>query len=230
MIENKTIDFSKKEYLISDWDGTLVESFANILESFATVMKQQFKVRREDSIEFMTKTNGRPLSSQFVGATKQFAEIEIKDSTPYENAFWKLMEDKVPKPIDGAREFLEKTKNLGIHIAIWLGTRSDFLERQIIALGFDSLVEFWIGTASGTSAKNKAPLFYQILEFYKIPREELIRKSIVFGDGTGDIESGKKVGISTVGFANNGKNKEKLENSGADLLVDNYEELLECFK
>ncbi|OGH08296.1 MAG: hypothetical protein A2152_01285 [Candidatus Levybacteria bacterium RBG_16_35_6] len=228
--QKEKIDFSKKQYLISDWDGTLVESFENILEAFATVMEGEFKVKKDDAKEFMTVTNGATLSSQFIGAAKKFTNKDVEDTIPYEEAFWKLMEGKTPKTIEGTRDFLEKAKEMGIHITVWSGTRSDFLEDQIKTLGLEFLIDFWVGTSSGTAAKNKAPLFSKIIEFYKIPEVDLIEKSIVFGDGKGDIQSGKDLGIQTVGFLNNGKNNQKLEGSGADLLVERLSDLLQKFQ
>jgi len=140
------------------------------------------------------------------------------------------MGDKIPKQIPGAKEFLEGIKNIGFHIAIWSGTREDILKKQIKALGLDPFIEFSVGNPMDTTAKDKAPLFPQIVDFYKIPKEELIEKSIVFGDGVGDIEAGKEVGVTTAGFIKNPENKDKLENAGADLLVKNFEEFLEKLK
>jgi phosphoglycolate phosphatase-like HAD superfamily hydrolase len=230
MNEDKKIDFSNKKYLISDWDGTLVESVENILEAFSTVMLEKFRVKKEDSINLVVKTNGRSLSSQFKAAAEILAGVTIEDSRPYEDAFWEVMGDSIPRQIEGSKEFLEEIKKIGIHVVIWSGTRTDILERQIKALKFDPFIDFFIGNPAGTLAKNKAPLFLQIVDFYKIPRDKLIEESFVFGDGIGDIEAGKEVGTATVGFSNNGKNREKLGNSGADLLVENFEELLERLK
>jgi phosphoglycolate phosphatase-like HAD superfamily hydrolase len=223
MLKNK-INFSEIKYLICDWDGTLVQSLENLIEVFVLIMKQNFGVSKQKCLDFFVNTNGRPLSFQFTEAARKLAGVKIEDSAPYEKTFWKLMEGKIPKPISGAKEFLEEIKKIGLNTIVWSGTRNDSLEKQIKVLGFDSLVSFWVGMESGTSARNKAVLFPEIIEFCGISKEELIEKSIIFGDGMGDIEAGKDLGIQTVGFLNNGKNN--LENLGADLLVESFEDFL----
>jgi phosphoglycolate phosphatase-like HAD superfamily hydrolase len=223
------INFSKFSYLISDWDGTLADSFKPHTESFIKTVHDSFGVGKEKAKEIYFNTDGKPLTLQIKKAAKTVG-FNVSDTLPYEDKFWENLKGLMPETVPGAKEFLTLLKNKGFKIAVWSGTKTDILHERIDLLSFFSLVDFYIGNEPGNKTQVKGPFFFtKIAERFGIPEEKLREKALVIGDGTGDMEAGKAVGATTVGIARK-QPKEQLIKAGADMVVMDIEELGRLFK
>ncbi|MEK7112470.1 MAG: HAD hydrolase-like protein, partial [Patescibacteria group bacterium] len=172
------LDFEKMEYLISDWDGTLSDSMLTYTASFTKTLNEAFGIASQDSRKYFLSTAGEALSNQLRVAAKNFAGIEIQDSTQLENTFWRNLTGFKPDIIDGAKEFLTKLKKRGIKIIVWSGTRTDVLKEKIKLLSFSGLIDFAIGNEPGSSSLVKGPgLFAKIAEHSGVSEDELRQKS-----------------------------------------------------
>lgn len=228
--ERKGLDFDKIEFLISDWDGTLTDSMSAYTKSFAGALNEALGIDIEDSREYFLSTAGEPLSNQLKTAARRFAGVEIQDSTPLENTFWRNLTGFKPDIIPGAKEFLTKLKKREVKIIVWSGTKTDVLQEKIKLLSFSGLVDYAIGNEPGSSTLVKGPgLFSKIAEYFGISEDELRQKSVVLGDGIGDIKAGISVGVPTIGIVKT-QSKDELGSAGADLIVNNLESLTEFFQ
>lgn len=216
---SKDVDLLRVKYIISDWDGTLVNSMQAYATSFAETIGTKFNIDRESLKSYFQSTAGRPLSQQIKQVLERFANVEIEDTKELEEIFWQNLNGMKPEILPGAKKFLTALKQKRLRIIIWSGTRTDILKEKINLLSFSTLVDYYIGNVPGDEALVKGPgLFRLIAEKFGITPKELASKSLVLGDGIGDIEAGKAVGAITAAF--------RLENSNADFVFNNYSQII----
>lgn len=228
--KQEELDFEKIDYLISDWDGTLTDSMPAYTESFSKTLNEVFGVARQDSRKYFLSTAGEPLSSQLREATLTFAQAIVENTTGLEEQFWRNLKGLKPDILPDAKKFLAQVKKRGRKIVIWSGTRTDVLREKIELLSFSNLVDYAIGNEPGSLSMVKGPgLFAKIAEYFGISEDELRQKSLIMGDGVGDIKAGLAVGVPTIGIVKT-QPKEVLENAGANLIVDSLQALSKFLK
>lgn len=228
--EAKEQELSHIEYLISDWDGTLVDSMPAYTDSFAKTLHLKFGIDKDQLKTYYKRAAGRALSHQIKEVVQSFAHVEVEDTRQLEEEFWQNLVGMKPEILHGTKEFLSKLKQKGLRIIIWSGTRTDVLGEKINLLSFSPLVDFYIGNVPGDENLVKGPgLFKLIAKKFSIPTDELARKSLVIGDGIGDIEAGKAVGAITALFVRTGINTD-VRDLGANFVFDNLEALADKLK
>lgn len=224
-------DLSNIRYIISDWDGTLIDSWSQYLDAFAILMQERFGIDPDTSKEYYDSTAGESLAYQIQDAARKFAGINIKETLPLENLFWDN-QNKLPLPpvIDGALETLRELKGRGYTVIVWSGTRSDILKDRLEKTGLGKYVDFSVSNEPGNSAKVKGGyLFTQISNYLKIPIDQLREKAVITGDGKGDIEGGIQVGCQTIGIPKKPEDGKVLEDAGADFVIPSIKNLLSLF-
>lgn len=228
--ERKELDLGKIEYLISDWDGTLADSMPAYTESFSKTLQEAFGIQSEGSKRYYLSTVGSSLSDQLREGAERLANVNVGDTTNLEKEFWRNLTGLIPEIIPGAKEFLAQVKRKGMKIVVWSGTRGDVLKEKIKLLSFSSFVDYSIGNEPGSSTLVKGPgLFKKIAEHFGINEDELREKSLVIGDGSGDIAAGKAVGVATVGIVRI-QTPQAFQEAGADIVVNGLKELISLFR
>lgn len=224
-------DLSSIRYIISDWDGTLVDSWQDYLTAFSRLMKEKFHVDLKKSREYYNSTAGRALTNQITEAAKRFANQTIENTVELENLFWDYQKDLFPPSvIDGALETLQEMKNRGYTIVVWSGTRSDILVDRLEKTGLGEYVDFSIGNVPGSKDLVKGQgLFAKIAEHLGVSIGELREKAVVIGDGKGDIEAGREVECPTIGIPKKPEDGEMLLDAGADFIVPTIKNLAKLF-
>ncbi len=220
------LDFSGIEFIISDWDGTLVDSMSAYTRSFAQVLDEAFHIDKTTSAKFFMEKAGLPLSLEIKEAAQQFANKHVEDSKQLEEAFWNNLVGTIPELLPGSREFLENLRKKGKKIVIWSGSRTDVLGKAIEEVGFSPLIDFYIGNYPGDDKLVKGPGLFRIIagHFGEKP-EELAAKTLVIGEGIGDIEAGKAIGALTAGYGDS----DNPNFSQADFVFSDYDSLVEMF-
>lgn len=218
------IDLSKIRLILSDWDGTLVDSIQAYSRSFSKTLGKNFQISSSKSKPYYLSTSGTPLTFQFKEAIKKFSGISVENTNELENQFWQNLVRIKPQIITGAKEFLEAVKSRGFTTVIWSGTKTEILYENIKLLSFSKLVDFYIGNVPGDTELVKGPGLFRVIaeKFNKTP-EDLARQTIVIGDGEGDIDAGKAIGAITGGFTKN----QKSDLRDANFLFNSFSELLE---
>ena len=224
------VDFSDIKYIVTDWDGTLVDSMGAYTKSYVKTLNSQFGIDPKTLEEFYWETAGSPLSWQFKEGAARFARVKIKDTKNLENLFWENLTGLTPEIVPGAKNFLSQLKEKGFKVIIWSGTKTEVLEEKINLLSFSSSADFYIGNVPGDQNLVKGPgLFRLIAEKFSYPAEKLARKTLVIGDGEADMKAGCAIGAKTAGFTRL-KTVEQLKKAGADFVFDDFPELLKKLK
>jgi beta-phosphoglucomutase-like phosphatase (HAD superfamily) len=213
------VDFSNISYLISDWDGMIVNSMPAKTEAFTKVISEKFPIDPAMLRKFYNDTAGMPLSSQIKESVRRFANVEIEDPISFEEKFYKNLENIKFEIFPGAKDFLISVKQKGITLIIWSATTNEILKEQISSLGLSSYVDYFIANTQGNEILVKGPpLFKKIAKKFKISEEKLAKESLIIGDGKADVIAGKKVGAKTAVF--------RLKGTNADFYFETYVELL----
>lgn len=221
------VDLSNIEYVISDWDGTLVNSMEAYINSFARTLHEVFQVDQSDAARFFEDEAGKPLSWEIKEAVRRFAHKNIDNSKPYEEMFWTNLAGIKPEVMPGAKEFMENLKNQRKKMVVWSGTRTDVLGKTIETVGFSPYIDFYIGNVPGDDKLVKGPgLFAKVAEHFGEESDEMARKTLVIGDGIGDVEAGRAIGAITGGFGEPNKS----DFGKADFTFSNYNTLLEMLE
>ncbi|HSX40570.1 MAG TPA: HAD hydrolase-like protein [Candidatus Saccharimonadales bacterium] len=206
---------------------TLVDSVSFYKRTFVNTLSPVFDADPKQLGDLFTASSGKSLHSQIVAAA-QIGKKEIQDTKKLEQKFWENLGDFTPLVLPGAKEFLIKLKEKGLKVAVWSGTRDDVLKKTIEHVSFSPFIDFSIGNRQGSDVFVKGPkLFEVIADHFGLITTELAKTCLVIGDGSGDIEAGKRIGARVGGFGNNNKNDTHL--SGADFVFQTYQELLAKF-
>lgn len=214
------------KYIISDWDGTLVDSMQHYADSFADIMDKNFKVDTTAIKAYYLSTSGMALCDQFKEAAQKYANQSVENTQFLEEEFWNHQMESAPPPIlNNVQKTLELLKEKGLIIVIWSGTRTDILGRKIKQTGLDRFITFYIGNTPNSDIQVKGPfLFEKIAQHLKISAESLRKSSLVIGDGIGDMIAGKNVKVKTIGVLKTTP-EEKLKKFGADLIIESFSKL-----
>src|SRR5487761_993035 len=117
----KEIEFTCVHYLISDWDGTLVDSMPAYTQSFIATLHAHFRADEKAAKDFYWETTGMALSLQFKIAAKKFGNATLGNTITLEEEFWKNLTGEMPAVLPRAKEFLADVKKMDLHIVIWSG-------------------------------------------------------------------------------------------------------------
>jgi len=228
----KEIDLSKVKYVISDWDGTFVDSQEPYSDAFGRMMNQNFQVDFKKAKDYYIETFGMTLVDQVRGAAQKFANKTVVDTSPFENIFWdSQLESGYPaQEIGGARQTLQYLKENGYTVIIWSGSRTDFLGKKLEETGFSKFVDFYIGNQPGSETLVKGPgLFREIAKHFQVTEEQLRDQSVALGDAQSDIEAGKSCNIPSIGVVKT-TTAENLKKLGADYVIEQIGDLSSLLK
>lgn len=202
-------------YLIFDFDGTLVNSFSNVIDKF-NMLADEFKFRqiKPDEISLLRNLNSRAL---------------IK--------FLKIPLYKLPKVIRKARKFMHEDirvlssyANLpevlgalcgaGISLGILTSNSRQNVTTWLTHHKLRDLFDF-IHVESSFFGKKRT--LKRILQRYKINKHE----AFYIGDETRDIEAAKRCGISSIAVSWGFNSEAVLLSHAPDFIAREPEELLQ---
>lgn len=224
--KTKEPDLSNVRYIISDWDGTLVDSMPTYTAAYSRLMKEKFDIDEAESGKYYLSTAGTVLTNQIKDGAKNFAGQQVEDTLELEDLFWNYQIGSAPpQVIEGARETLTELKKRGYTIVIWSGTRSDVLVNALKSTKIEEYISFSIGNQPGSSTKVKGRgLINEIATSLNIPLDSLLSQSVVIGDGVGDIRAGKEINCPTIAILKT-QPRERLQAEGADFIIAQISDL-----
>ena len=125
---------------------------------------------------------------------------------------------------EGLREVLDDIKSRGIRLAI-VSNKPHFAAQTVInkLLG-EGYFDFVTGQIPGVALKPDPTAVLDVMERFAVTREECL----YVGDTGVDMQTGKRAGMRTVGVLWGFRGREELMRDGADVLISQPMELLEC--
>jgi len=207
--------------VIFDFDGTLADTCELIVKTNQEVQRRMgFPVCPPARI---IATIGVPLKE---GIMTMYPQVKEEDLGPwidtYREVFDQMKTLVVPELFPGVAQTLAKLhgEGLTLTVASSRGARSlnDFLQEMGIAPYFS----YVLGAGDVTHAKpHPEPVLKTMRELCFQPSETL-----VVGDMPVDIQMGLGAGAFTCGITYGNSSREELSASGANYVIDNFDELL----
>ena len=214
--------------IIFDLDGTLLNTLEDLTDSVNFALgRQGYPLRTISEIRSFVGNGIRLLMERSVPenviGTDAF-EICFKDFCDY----YKIhMEDKTA-PYDGINEMLTSVKKGGFKTAI-VTNKADFAAQDLCKRMFGENIDLVVGSSDDRPNK-PAPdgVFYAIEQIGSKPEN-----TIFVGDADTDILTAKNACLPSIGVLWGFRDREVIENEGAEYIVEtvnDLEKLLICLK
>ena len=116
---------------------------------------------------------------------------------------------------DGIRELIAELKNRGIKIAV-CSNKPDNVAHDVVKTIFGDAFDFVSGVIDGYPTKPDPYNAFRITDVFGVKPDECF----LAGDTNVDIRTGKNAGMTTIGVTWGFRDREELQNAGADYIVD----------
>ena len=208
----------KIKSVIFDFDGTLVDS-ESIYNKSLYITAEKMNVLKDVDFKSMSglqtndmwnilKNQGHYVPDNFFSETEKY--------------FHELLETEL-NVFDGVMETLEKLKNLNIVIAS--NSNIDYVTKISKQKGISKYIKNYSCHNEKLKAKPEPDLFINAFEILKKYDNSLTKEDVlIFEDSLAGIEAAKKTGIKTAAITNS-YDKEKLIEQGADIVLNNINEI-----
>lgn len=207
--------------IIFDFDGTLADTTATILATYAMAIKELGAESR--TAAECQATIGLPLREGFRQLYPEFSDAQLDRCVAvYRKIFNENKQLLAPKLYPGVGETLNELANRGVQMSV-ASSRSresliEFCEKCGIIHQFDLI----LGADDVTLAKpHPEPV---LLTLNRLARDA--GDVLVVGDMPVDIAMGKGAGCRTVGVSYGNSAPSDLVNAGADYIIDSFPDLL----
>lgn len=208
-----------KNTIIFDLDGTLLDTLDDLMDSVNFALsRQSFPLRTKDEIRRFVGNGIKLLVERAVpeNTSEDVFEICFKDFCDYYKAH---MEDKTA-PYDGILDMLKNLKSEGFKTAI-VTNKADFAAQDLCRRIFGDNIDLIVGSVDGRPNKPAPDGVYYALDTLKATAEE----AVFVGDSDVDILTSKNAGLASVGVLWGFRDRDVLEKSGAQNIVETANEL-----
>ena len=211
---------------IFDLDGTV----SNTINSIAYFANNALNKAGLPSIETETYKkligNGAKILVErmlkTVGADESYSEEVAEEyNTKYDNDSLYLTE-----PYEGIIDMLKALKKMEISVAILSNKPHTTAVKVSDALFGDSLIDVCYGGRDTIPRKPDPSAVFGIMKEFDVSAEECL----YIGDTATDMKTGKGAGIYTIGVLWGFRDREELENGGADAIVSHPSEITDIAK
>ena len=142
------------------------------------------------------------------------------------NAAYNADTSYLTAPFEGIKETLDAIKAQNIKMAI-LSNKPHFATCGVIhSLFGEGYFDCVYGQRENVPIKPDPTAVFQIMEQFHVKPEECL----YIGDTGTDMQTGKNANLCAVGVLWGFRGKEELQSSGADVIVEKPEQLLECIE
>ena len=208
--------------IIFDFDGTLGDTRANIVRTMQeTMAAMDYPLAGEEAI---AATIGLPLEDCFAQLLPDLSpEGRKRCAAVYRDIFEKNRRILVPQLFPHVRETLFPLRDQGLVMTVASSRSSRSLNEFLQEMGIADCISYVLGADNVTRAKpDPEPVCKTLRELGFSPEE-----TFVVGDMPVDIEMGRRAGAHTCAVTYGNASREALRQSGAEFLIDDFQELPE---
>lgn len=204
--------------VLFDMDGTLLDTLDDLTNSVNYAIGQQgFPPRTSAEIrQFVGNGIARLVHLALPADTDQ--EIEDQCLATFRVYYQQHMRDKTA-PYEGILELLDGLKELQMAV---VSNKFDPAIQELCPLYFGQRIPLAFGERPGYEKKPSPDLVYLALE--QLGADP--KTAVYIGDTEVDMATGKNAGLSCIGVTWGFREKEVLEQAGADVIVDTPKALL----
>jgi len=203
--------------VIFDLDGTLIDAYDAIVESFNyTMRKIGIRQRSYQTIKRAVGWGDRGLLCPFVPEDKLGMALKIYQ-THHKNSL-----SKYTRFLPGAKEVLRYLKNRGYQLAVASNRPKDFTQIVIRKLKLKHFFDYVLCGNELKRAKPHPDILLKIIRKLAIKKKE----ALYVGDMTIDVNTGKNAGIRTIAVTTGSSSRRELAKLKPFILLKNVSGLV----
>jgi phosphoglycolate phosphatase len=208
--------------IIFDLDGTLVNSLEDISDAMNTVLTDlNYPTHSYDTYQYFIGSGLRNLVSKALPASNNSDEqIEICFDCMI-NEYREVCTIKT-KPYEGIFELLDNLKSQNVKLAVF-SNKADELTKKIAAEIFPNYFDAAVGLSTEALKKPNPFEAIEISKKWNLKPEEIL----FVGDSDIDMQTALNASMFPVGVSWGYRTEEELKNSGAKIVINNSEDLIE---
>lgn len=211
----------QKRLLILDFDGTIADTRATILRTFRMTIEELSLAPLTD--EECGSTIGLPLVEGF---QKLYPEITPEQSELYTSTYRRIFRENKrnlsPDMFPNVLQTIKSVHEQGITISIASSRSRRPLLEFVDSFGLHEMIPYVLGLEDCTNHKPDPEPVLKTLRELNFSAEE----TLVVGDMPYDILMGKRANVQTCGVSYGNASAKELRATGADYIIDGFEELL----
>ena len=205
--------------VIFDWDGTVVDSVPNIVESLKrAATERQLPVLSDQVYKGVIGLSLVPAIQTLYPDLKESAVSGFIEG--YRQHFREL-EQSPPKAFSGALRGIQQLREHGVELAVATGKSQAGLRRSIEFNGFSSVIGL-CKTSDDARSKPDPDMLEQILVELDIPREQ----ALLVGDSGFDMQMARSAGIDRVAVSYGAQSVSELEGWQPVYIADSFVDLM----
>lgn len=206
--------------IIFDFDGTLADTRQLIVKTMQqTIQTLELAPRTDDQCASMI---GLPLKQAFTDLIPMSDEMGDRCVDTYRRIFNENNAAYVIPTFPNVIDTLLRLSAGGYILTIASSRSRQSLLDFVQTMHLEEIFPYILGADDVIHAKPHPEPVLRTLEAFGCPPEE----ALVVGDTKYDIEMGRRAGTRTCGVTYGNGSREELQESGADYLMDNFEEIL----
>ena len=209
----------KKRYelLIFDWDGTLIDSEANIVSCMKAAMKDlQLPVLGNDEIKNIIGLGLREALTTLYPDIDDTTANQLTDRYRYH-----FLTSEPSEPFRGVSETLARLNEAQYYMAVATGKGRKGLDKALGATGYGELFHT-SRCADETRSKPHPQMLYEILDFLGVETDN----ALMVGDTEYDINMAKNAGMDSIAVTYGVHDKERLAQCSPTAIIDSFDEII----
>jgi phosphoglycolate phosphatase len=209
----------KKRYelLVFDWDGTLINSEANIVGCMKAAMSDlQLPLLSDGEIKNII---GLGLTEAL---TTLYPDIDNNIATQLTDRYrFHFLTSEPSEPFQGVTETLARLNEAEYFMAVATGKGRRGLDKALSATGYGALFNA-SRCADETRSKPHPQMLYEILDFVGVEAEN----ALMIGDTEYDINMANNAGMDSIAVTYGVHERERLAQCNPTTFIDSFAELL----
>jgi phosphoglycolate phosphatase len=224
------MDFSKKELIIFDFDGTLIDSIPDLTLALNRVLKKyQLPTLTVEQASPFVGNGARLLLHRALAHAKGSKDISndlLEEALLVYHAAYSENTCAHTYLYPGVFETLKSLKKKGYTLAICTNKPFEYIEPILEQLEIKSFFKYWIGEDSLSEKKPSAIPLLHLAEKSNVS----VDKCLMIGDSKNDILAAKNAGIQSVGVTYGYNYNEQISDYNPDVVLDQISDLMKVLE
>jgi len=223
------MDFKDKEFIIFDFDGTLINSIPDLTLAINKMLSHyNLSPLTVKQVTPFIGNGAKPLVKRSLDCAmngKKVSEVFLKEAFEIYYSAYKKATCVETYTYPGVMETLNYLNKNGYKMAICTNKPLAFIEPILDKLSIKQFFKYWIGEDSLPEKKpDAAPLLHLASKMNTI-----IEKCIMVGDSKNDILAAKNAGMDNIGVSYGYNYNESIADFNPTVVVDNFSDLQDLF-
>ncbi len=209
--------------VIYDVDGTVLDTLSTIAHyGNEALMHFGFLALPEENYKYYAGNGAKVLIERMLEASGLSVAEHFEMVFDYYNEIYNNSPVAFTKPFDGIPELVVALKEKGIKQAV-VSNKPDFATRGVMSACFNGEFDRVYGARDGVKLKPDPDALLSVLSELGVDKSECL----YVGDTSVDMDTGRNAGVKTAGVLWGFRDRQELQEHGADYIVDKPEQILE---